>query len=47
MGSLLPPSLLSASALLAKLVAKMRNLHAHKKLNFDLGDRLVILTHSE
>lgn len=47
MGSLVPPSFCSASALLAKLVAKMHNLHSHKELNFDLSYRLVIPTQSE
>lgn len=47
MSCLLPPSFCSASALLAKLVAKMHNLHAHKELNFDLDYRLVIPTQSE
>lgn len=42
MGSLLPPSFCSASALLAKLVAKMHDLHAHKELNSELSYGFVI-----
>lgn len=37
MGFLLPPSFSSVSALLAKLVAEMHDLHAHKELNFEIS----------